>query len=91
MKLNLTLVDTDITIKAGLLSYFNPIALRKAKSVYNFGLSKCKRVKIRSVDVASVKMVLDDSSFHILALFQNLVNFSVIILFFLKCNLFNCS
>ena len=24
---------------------FNPIALRKAKIVYNFGLSKCNRVK----------------------------------------------
>ena len=25
---------------------FNPFALRKAKIVYNFGLSECKRVKI---------------------------------------------
>ena len=25
--------------------YFNPTALRKAKIVYNFGLSKCNRVK----------------------------------------------
>ena len=25
---------------------FNPIALRKAKIVYNFGLSECKRVNI---------------------------------------------
>ena len=25
--------------------YFNPIALRKAKIVYNFGLSDCNRVK----------------------------------------------
>ena len=24
---------------------FNPIALRKAKTVYNFGLSECNRVK----------------------------------------------
>ena len=26
---------------------FNPIALRKAKIVYNFGLSECKRVKTK--------------------------------------------
>ena len=26
--------------------FFNPIALRKAKIVYNFGLSECNRVKI---------------------------------------------
>ena len=26
-------------------SSFNPIALRKAKIVYNFGLSECNRVK----------------------------------------------
>ena len=26
-------------------SNFNPIALRKAKIVYNFGLSECNRVK----------------------------------------------
>ena len=25
---------------------FNPIALRKAKIVYNFGLSECNRVKV---------------------------------------------
>ena len=27
------------------LSFLNPIALRKAKIVYNFGLSECSRVK----------------------------------------------
>ena len=27
------------------ISHFNPIALRKAKIVYNFGLSECNRVK----------------------------------------------
>ena len=27
-------------------STFNPFALRKAKIVYNFGLSECKRVKV---------------------------------------------
>ena len=25
--------------------FFNPVALRKAKIVYNFGLSECNRVK----------------------------------------------
>ena len=28
------------------LLYLNPIALRKAKIVYNFGLSECNRVNI---------------------------------------------
>ena len=28
------------------MSLFNPIALRKAKIVYNFGLSECNRVKV---------------------------------------------
>ena len=33
-------------IKSGVLIFcFNPIALRKAKIVYNFGLSECNRVK----------------------------------------------
>ena len=27
------------------MKHFNPIALRKAKIAYNFGLSECKRVK----------------------------------------------
>ena len=27
---------------------FNPVALRKAKIVYNFGLSDCNRVKVSS-------------------------------------------
>ena len=26
---------------------FNPIVLRKAKTVYNFGLSECHRVKLK--------------------------------------------
>ena len=26
--------------------FFNPIALRKTKIVYNFGLSECNRVKV---------------------------------------------
>ena len=28
---------------------FNPIALRKAKIVYNFGLSECNRVKVQII------------------------------------------
>ena len=27
--------------------HFNPIALRKAKIVYNFGISECNRVKVK--------------------------------------------
>ena len=32
-------------IRAG--THFNPIVLRKAKIVYNFGLSRCIRVKLQ--------------------------------------------
>ena len=35
--------QTTLSIVEGHLN-INPIALRKAKIVYNFGLSKCKRV-----------------------------------------------
>ena len=31
--------------------FFNPIALRKAKIVYNFGLSECNRVKVFVVGI----------------------------------------
>ena len=30
--------------KNGELEFINPVALRKAKIVYNFGLSECNRV-----------------------------------------------
>ena len=36
-----------ITVTSTLASGFNPIALRKAKIAYNFGLYKCSRVKFR--------------------------------------------
>ena len=29
-----------------LVCLFNPIAIKKAKTVYNFGLSECNRVKV---------------------------------------------
>ena len=35
----------EIKQKAAQVTVFNPIALRKAKIVYNFGLSECNRVK----------------------------------------------
>ena len=37
-----------VTLKSvwALTSHFNPIALRKTKIVYNFGLSECSRVKV---------------------------------------------
>ena len=44
-ELLLASLDNRIISKPGLL--FNPIALRKAKIVYNFGLSECSRVKER--------------------------------------------
>ena len=33
-----------LTVKVSQYKGFNPIALRKAKIVYNFGLSECNRV-----------------------------------------------
>ena len=39
------------------LSYINPITLRKAKTVYNFGLSECNRVKECSLDRGPVVFV----------------------------------
>ena len=32
-----------------LLDWFNPIAFKKAKIAYNFGLSECKRVKSKLI------------------------------------------
>ena len=37
-------LDTCIVLRAGPLANFYPIALRKAKIVYNFGLFECDRV-----------------------------------------------
>ena len=36
---------------AEVIAYINPIALRKAKIVYNFGLSECNRVKNQSLTI----------------------------------------
>ena len=38
--------------------FFNPIALRKAKIVYNFGLSECKRVNKTAFVVKAFIMFL---------------------------------
>ena len=35
---------------------FNPVAPRKAKIVYNFGLSRCNRVKVSSTRWQECKM-----------------------------------
>ena len=41
-------IKIDLTLKkSNILYFFNPIALRKAKIVYNFGISECNRVKSR--------------------------------------------
>ena len=53
----LTCLDSTFTIfqtflwlqKVVTFGSFNPIALRKAKIVYNFGLSECNRVKVLKV------------------------------------------
>ena len=45
------------------LCYFNPIALRKAKIVYNFGLSECNRVKKKDF-VVSEQILSFKSSFE---------------------------
>ena len=34
--------------------YLNPTAFRKAKIVYNFGLSECNRVKINPVNCTGI-------------------------------------
>ena len=34
------------SLKRGKVNFFNPIALRKAKTVYNVGLPECNRVKV---------------------------------------------
>ena len=39
-------------------SFINPIALRKAKIVYNFGLSECNRIEIFIVEIAFVYIML---------------------------------
>ena len=41
----------DCTMKNLVIGILNPIALRKAKIVCNFGLSECDRVKIISIIV----------------------------------------
>ena len=52
------------------ISGVNPIALRKAKIVYNFGLSECSRVKLctdmlpMKHDVISIMQFLDHDIYH---------------------------
>ena len=46
---NLYCIDTVFVLDLWMTRFrnvFNPIALRKAKIVYNFGLSECSRVKL---------------------------------------------
>ena len=44
MQLQMTILVVDAISKAS-STLINPIALRKAKIAYNFGLSECNRVK----------------------------------------------
>ena len=41
--------------KASLTILFIPIALRKAKIAYNFGLSECNRVNLEPVDRCQIQ------------------------------------
>ena len=43
-----------VLIMKGHNIYFNPVALRKAKIVYNFGLSECNRVNGEGTKVISI-------------------------------------
>ena len=43
-----------------MMQHINPIALRKAKIVYNFGLSGCNRVKIAVFMKKREYIVCDD-------------------------------
>ena len=44
------------------ISHFNPIALRKANIVCNFGLSVCSRVKLVCESMAQCDLALNDLS-----------------------------
>ena len=44
----LSIVYYENVLKIYLTPFFNPIALRKAKIVYNFGLSECNRPRVNS-------------------------------------------
>ena len=50
---------------------FNPFALRKAKIVYNFGLSECNRSKAGK-DLLCLQLMLDEACFFILYFFLGL-------------------
>ena len=39
------MINCRVTAPENVPTYLNPIALRKAKIAYNFGLSECNRVK----------------------------------------------
>ena len=45
-----------MTVRGGSTIFLNPIALRKAKVAYNFGLSECNRVdkSLTKTEVTSV-------------------------------------
>ena len=44
--MNIATSVKDCTVKIRILTKLKPIALRKAKLAYNFGLSECNRVKV---------------------------------------------
>ena len=50
------------------LTDFKPFALRKAKIVYNFGLSECNRSKAGQ-DLLCLQLMLDEACFFILYFF----------------------
>ena len=40
--------------------FINPTALRKTKIVYNFGLSKCRRVKTHMIKISKYLIIIMD-------------------------------
>ena len=52
----MTKLFTGITILiTKILTLFNPIALKKAKIVYNFGLSECNRVNLAEILISVIQ------------------------------------
>ena len=41
-------------VRSDKIKYFNPIALRKTKVVYNFGLSECNRIKLPETKISQI-------------------------------------
>ena len=57
----------SLDYKLDIRGYFDPLALRKAKIAYNFGLSECSRVKISVFKITGVDCNMTKNIFPISA------------------------